>query len=161
RRQHAGLGVARLRDPAGARLRHPRRREGAGDPGAAPPPGAVARRRDRGPYPGPHPGRDPRPHGGAAMMRPTPRAVLLFAWGVAPALFLVIFRPELWAWSLYYGALVLLAIAVDAVLAFPVRALRVTTEGPDSLQIGESGALTVTIAPTPYPRPTAFELLCE
>jgi len=95
------------------------------------------------------------------MMRPTPRAVLLFACGIAPALFLVIFRPQLWAWSLYYGALVLLAIAVDAVLAFPVRALRVTTEGPDSLQIGESGALTVTIAPTPYPRPTAFELLCE
>src|SRR5262249_8995902 len=107
------------------------------------------------------PWRDPRPHGGATMISPTPRAVLLFSGGIAPALFLIIFDTRLWPWSLAYGIAALVAIAVDAALAFPYRALRVTSAGPDSLQSGEGGALTVPIAPTPYQRTTEFEILCE
>ena len=49
RGQHAGRRRARLRRAAGPRLRHPRRRQGARAAGAAPPPRAVARRRDRRP----------------------------------------------------------------------------------------------------------------
>jgi uncharacterized protein (DUF58 family) len=95
------------------------------------------------------------------MIRPTPRAVLLFACGIPVALLVISYDVRLWAWPFIYAPLALAAIAVDAAFAFPHRALRVTTEGPDSLQIGEAGAITATIASTPYPRPTAFELLCE
>ena len=65
------------------------------------------------------------------------------------------------AWSLAYGGVVLLAIAADAALAFPPQLLRITTVAPESLQIGETGALAVTIAATPYGRPVEFEVLAE
>ena len=95
------------------------------------------------------------------MIRPTPRAVLIFACGVPLALFWLIFEPLLWPWSLAYGLSVLVAIVADAARAFPPAALRVTTAAPDSLQIGESGTLAVTIAAAPYRQPTEFELLAE
>jgi uncharacterized protein (DUF58 family) len=95
------------------------------------------------------------------MMRPTARAVLLFVCGIPPALFLMIFDPELWPWSLAYGALVLGLIAADAAMAFPPRALRIAATVPVSLQIGETGALVVSIAATPHRGTTAFDLLAE
>ena len=50
----------------------------------------VAQRRDRGPHGGSHPARNPRPDAGAAMIRPTLRAVRVFAVGVPLALLIVI-----------------------------------------------------------------------
>ncbi|HEY2136208.1 MAG TPA: DUF58 domain-containing protein [Xanthobacteraceae bacterium] len=93
------------------------------------------------------------------MTRPTLRAVTLFAAGVPLALFLVIYDPGLWLWSFDFGALVLVAVATDAMLAFPRRLLQVTTSGPDSLQVGERGLVTVTIAKSAHPRPVRFELV--
>jgi len=95
------------------------------------------------------------------MIQPTLRAFTIFAIGVPLALFLVIYDPALWLWSFDYGALVLVAIGIDLALAFPPRRLQVTVEAPASLQVGERGALTVTIAPSAHRRPVRFELLRE
>ena len=95
------------------------------------------------------------------MIRPTPRAVAVFAAGVPVALFLVVYNPGLWAWSLNYAALVLIAMATDWLLAFPSRRLRLEAHAPASLQVGERGAVTVTIANIGRALPTHFELLCE
>jgi uncharacterized protein (DUF58 family) len=95
------------------------------------------------------------------MIRPTPRAVLIFVLGIPLSLFLVIRDPQLWPWSFDYGALVLLAIAADFALAFPRRRLVLTVSGPDTLQIGEHGSISATIGKTRYRRATRFELLCE
>ena len=95
------------------------------------------------------------------MIQPTLRAFTLFAIGVPVALFLVIYEPDLWPWSFDWGAFVLVVIATDLLLAFPRRMLRVTTAVPDSMQVGERGAVKVTIEPTPHRRPTWFELVRE
>jgi len=95
------------------------------------------------------------------MIRPTARAVAIFVAGVPLTLFLVLYSPALWQWSLGYGVIVLLAIAADWAQAFPRRHLQLTIRTPDSLQIGETGAVEVTIAnPGQWPA-TRFELLCE
>jgi uncharacterized protein (DUF58 family) len=95
------------------------------------------------------------------MIRPTPRAVVVFAAGVPVALLLVVYNPGLWAWSLDYGLLVLLAMATDWLLAFPNRRLRLEARAPASLQVGERGAVVVTIANIGRARTAQFELLCE
>ena len=95
------------------------------------------------------------------MIRPTPRAVAIFTAGVPLALFLVIYNPGLWQWTVGYGVLVLMVIAADWAAAFPRRRLRLTTHAPDSVQIGESGAVVVTIVNSGWRQATEFELLCE
>jgi uncharacterized protein (DUF58 family) len=95
------------------------------------------------------------------MIQPTLRAFTIFAVGVPLALFLVIYDPALWLWSFDYGALVLVAIGLDLALAFPLKRLQVAAETPASLQIGDHGALTVTIAPSRHRRPVRFELVRE
>src|SRR5262245_65486201 len=95
------------------------------------------------------------------MIRPTPRAVAIFTAGVPLALFLVIYNPGLWQWTIGYGVLVLMVIAADWAAAFPRRRLRLTIQAPDSVQIGESGAVVVTIVNTGWRQATEFELLCE
>ncbi|MGB8486292.1 MAG: DUF58 domain-containing protein [Xanthobacteraceae bacterium] len=94
-------------------------------------------------------------------MRPTPRAVAILAAGVPLALFLVIYNPGLWQLSLGYALLAFAAIASDAALAMPGRLLRLTATAPESLQIGETGTVAVTIANPGRRRATSFELLCE
>jgi uncharacterized protein (DUF58 family) len=94
-------------------------------------------------------------------MRPTPRAVALFIVGVPVTLFLVIYSAGLWQWSLGYLLFALIAVAVDFALAMPRRRLRLTADAPASVQVGESTAVTVTIANSGGRRTTAFELLCE
>jgi len=95
------------------------------------------------------------------MIQPTLRAFTIFTIGVPVALFLVIYEPDLWLWSFDWGAFVLVAIGTDLMLAFPRRLLRVTADVPGSMQVGERGAVTVTIGETAHPRPTRFELVRE
>src|SRR5208282_668979 len=123
-----------------------RRRQDVGVARSAPPRDPVGKRRNRGALGRPGDQRNPRPHGGPAMIQPTLRAFTVFAIGVPLALFLVIYEPALWPWSLDYGALVLIAIATDAALAFRPKLLEVTTVLPDSLQVGERGTITVGLA---------------
>jgi uncharacterized protein (DUF58 family) len=80
------------------------------------------------------------------MVRPTPRAVLIFAGGIPLALFVVIFSPGLWVLSFNYALLVVLAAGLDLALAVPPRLLDVTVSTPDRLYIGERGAVTVMLA---------------
>ena len=95
------------------------------------------------------------------MIQPTLRAFTIFAAGVPLALLLAIYDPALWLWSFAYGALVLSVVAVDFARAFPLRRLQVTADVPASLQIGEHGLLTVTIAPAAHRRRTVFDLVRE
>jgi uncharacterized protein (DUF58 family) len=95
------------------------------------------------------------------MMQPTLRAFAIFTAGVPFALLLAVYDPSLWLWSFDYAAAVLIAIVVDLALAFPRRRLQVTSAVPASLGVGESGAVTVTIAPARHPRTTRFELVRE
>jgi uncharacterized protein (DUF58 family) len=95
------------------------------------------------------------------MIQPTLRAFTIFTIGVPVALFLVIYQPDLWLWSFDWGAFVLVAIGTDLMLAFPRRMLRVTVAAPDSMQVGERGAVTVTIGEAAHPRPTRFWLVRE
>lgn len=95
------------------------------------------------------------------MIRPTRRAVLIFSAGVPASLFTAIQDPSLWTLSFGYGAAVLLAMAVDAALAFPQRLLSISVIAPDRLYIGERGNVTAVIARTRYPRVQRFDLLLE
>jgi uncharacterized protein (DUF58 family) len=95
------------------------------------------------------------------MMRPTLRAVLIFAVGVPLALCIVLYDRSLWPFSFDYGVVVLLAVATDGLLSFPARLLRVDAAVPDRLYIGERGTLAVTIGATAYRRRVRFELLSD
>jgi uncharacterized protein (DUF58 family) len=95
------------------------------------------------------------------MIRPTGRTVLIFVAGIPLALLIVIYDPSVWVLSFNYGVLVLLAAVTDLMLAFPPRLLNVRISVPDKLYIGEHGAITATILPTPWRRTTGFELIAE
>jgi uncharacterized protein (DUF58 family) len=95
------------------------------------------------------------------MMTPTARAAFIFAGGVPFALILVAANPDLWSLSFDFGVLVLVAIAIDAMIAFPPRRLAVSTKRPERLYVGESGTFRVEIAPSPYARRTRFDIRLE
>lgn len=95
-------------------------------------------------------------------MRPTRRAVLIFAPAVPLALLLVIHDPALWAFSFDYAALALAAMLIDALLALPRRSLALKVTVPGHLYVGEAGALAATLtAPRHYRRAVRVELLAE
>jgi uncharacterized protein (DUF58 family) len=95
------------------------------------------------------------------MIRPTSRAVLLYASGIPLALFVVIYEPSFWVLSFNYGLLVLLVTGTDVLLAFPPRLLEVKIVVPDKVYIGERGATTAIIGATRWRRTTHFELMAE
>jgi uncharacterized protein (DUF58 family) len=95
------------------------------------------------------------------MIKPTLRAVLIFAAGIPLALMIVIYDPALWPLSFNYGVLVLIVIASDAALAFPPRLLRAKAVPPDRLYIGERGATVVTIPASGFRRAARFEAIAE
>jgi uncharacterized protein (DUF58 family) len=95
------------------------------------------------------------------MMMPTARAALLFAGGVPIALIAIAIDPALWTLSADFALLVLVAVAADALLAFPARQLVLRTRPPGHLVIGQSGALAIEIVKTPYRRPVELEVRLE
>ncbi|HWE73918.1 MAG TPA: DUF58 domain-containing protein [Stellaceae bacterium] len=95
------------------------------------------------------------------MIRPTPYAVFAFALGVPAALVLLIVYPSLWAFSLDYGALILALTLLDLWLALPARLLTVELNLPERIFIGESGAITVSLAARGLRRMMPIELLAE
>lgn len=94
-------------------------------------------------------------------MNPTPRAVLIFAAGLPLAVMLVVARPGLWALAVAYGLVVLTAIAIDALLGAPLRALAIAPQIPQSAAIGESVALAFDFAARGAPRGVRLDLLLE
>ena len=132
RRQHAGdAGVRAYAALQGRDYVIPDDVKALALPAAAPPRGAGARRRDRRARRRPGDRPDPRPDAGAAMIRPTLRAVLLFAAG-HPAGGGGDRRsmPDLWPLVLAYIALAALALGIDALLAMPGRALLLRADVP-------------------------------
>ncbi len=95
------------------------------------------------------------------MIKPTRRAVLIFAAGIPASLFMVIYEPQWWVFTFNYGALVLVVLATDAALAFPRRLLDLEIRTPQQLYIGESGAVAAIVNPTRHRRRTRFEFLLE
>jgi uncharacterized protein (DUF58 family) len=95
------------------------------------------------------------------MIRPTLRAVLIFAVGIPLALLIVIFDPTLWPLSFNFGVLVLIVTATDAGLAFPPRLLNAKIATPDRLYIGERGAIAITIPAAGFRRTARFEAIAE
>jgi len=94
-------------------------------------------------------------------VRPTFRAVLLFALAIPVAL-LPVFLSARWtaAWIAWLG-LAVLAIGVDAVLALPARRLRVIGRAPGTMFVGEAADLELTIDPSGARRPALVEALVE
>jgi uncharacterized protein (DUF58 family) len=95
------------------------------------------------------------------MMMPTARAAFLFAGGLPIALILVTAAPDLWSVSLDYSVLVLVAVAADALIAFPPRRLALIARSPAHLFVGQSGVLVVEAKPATYRRAAQFEIRLE
>jgi len=95
------------------------------------------------------------------MIRPTGRAVVLFAAGIPVAFLVVVLAPDLWWVALDYGALALVVVATDALLAFPPRLLNVKVSLPDHLYIGEHSFIGLAFAATRHQRMVRFDALAE
>jgi uncharacterized protein (DUF58 family) len=95
------------------------------------------------------------------MIRPTPRALLIFAAGIPLALLIVVYNPGLWALSFDYALLALIIGASDFALACPWHRLNIRTSVPDRLFIGEQSAITLSIAANGFRRAIRFEAIAE
>jgi len=95
------------------------------------------------------------------MIRPTRRAVLLFAASVPLALVIASAAPSWWALSVEGAALVLAGLASDVVLALRPRALGAEFATPDRIYIGDAGAIVAKFKAARLLRPTRIELLAE
>jgi uncharacterized protein (DUF58 family) len=95
------------------------------------------------------------------MIRPTRRALLLFACGLPISLIAIAADSELWQLGLFFSLLVVLAILADAAFALPGGSLSPGVVVPDRLYIGESGEVTCGFAPTRYPRAVQIQALLE
>lgn len=95
------------------------------------------------------------------MIRPTRRALLLFACGIPISLIAIALDSELWQLGFYFSLLVLLGLLGDAALALPAAALRPRMSVPDRLQIGEAGEAVAVFPATRYPFPARLEALLE
>jgi uncharacterized protein (DUF58 family) len=92
------------------------------------------------------------------MIRPTPRAALLFATTQAPLLLVLMRRPEFWPLATGLGVLALLLIGVDALLGAPARRIGLAVAAPARLPVGTIGELAVTIDGASE---TRFDVLAE
>ena len=95
------------------------------------------------------------------MIKPTPRAVTIFAAGIPPALYFAIAAPSLWPLSLVYGAAVLAAMAGDALTALRSRDVAIDCTLPDKLYIGDEGRIIGTLTTRAYRRPICVQVLSE
>jgi uncharacterized protein (DUF58 family) len=95
------------------------------------------------------------------MIRPTRRAVLIFACGIPLALIALASDQELWRLGIYFSLFMILVLLADAALALPSRWLVPVITAPERLYIGEAGAVKVRIAPLRYPRNVFIETLLE
>ncbi len=95
------------------------------------------------------------------MIRPTPRAVSVFAVAAPVSLVLVVIDAALWPFG---GGLLVLAVlctGVDAILATPARGLSIAIDVPDALYVGDSDDLAVSLSVAPGRRGVVVELACD
>jgi uncharacterized protein (DUF58 family) len=89
---------------------------------------------------------------------PTARAIWLAAAGFPAALLPALVHPRLWGAWLFWFAGTLLLVGLDAVLCLPRRLLAAEAAVPDTLGIGQPGAVEIRVS---SPRPIEVEVLCE
>jgi uncharacterized protein (DUF58 family) len=95
------------------------------------------------------------------MIRPTLRAVLLFAVTIPPSLLLLIWQPDLWPVSFDPSLFVLAVTGFDALIRLRFRQMKITCEAPARLYIGTRGALHVTITQRGKVHPVIVQALLE
>ena len=94
-------------------------------------------------------------------MRPTSRAVLLFAAGVPLALGLTVLDERLWPAGLLYIGVAALIVGADGVLAPSVRSLSVGVDVPSVLYVGAGDPLRVHLSWDSAGRPVEREVDVE
>ena len=94
-------------------------------------------------------------------MRPTLRLVLLAAAGLPVSLGATLIDPRLWpAWVGYLAGILLLG-GVDALLGLPRRRLVLEAEAPDTLYMGDSDPLILSLRARGWRRTARLELLVD
>src|SRR4051794_34105364 len=87
-------------------------------------------------------------------MRPTPRAIVLFALGIPVALLPVAVAARLWPlWPAYLGVLAL-ALGIDALWAPRRKAVGCAVEMPGTIYIGEEEEAVLTVTMPTWRRAT-------
>ncbi len=76
-------------------------------------------------------------------LRPTLRAVLLFAASIPVAFIILAFDPAKWIFAFNFAVLVLVALMIDAAICLPAKRLQITVDVPLRIFIGQSVDLIV------------------
>jgi uncharacterized protein (DUF58 family) len=95
------------------------------------------------------------------MMRPTPKAAILFGASIPPALLAVTLFPESWHLSLYLPVVVLAFMAADLSMVLPWGRLFSEWQVPPMLFIGEKGRVRLSLFADGYSRQVLVEALPE
>ncbi len=95
------------------------------------------------------------------MMRPTRRAVLLFAALLPLPWALIVVNAALWPFAFECSLLVLVVGATDALLAYPGRLLRAELALPETAFVGEPAHATLTLATGERRPPARFEIAVD
>jgi uncharacterized protein (DUF58 family) len=95
------------------------------------------------------------------MIRPTPRAVMLFSLGLPIALLMLVWNPAWWPFSFDISLLALLVTGIDALLILPRRALAITVATPVRLPVGNESTIDVSIESQAAIRPLWIEAVVD
>jgi uncharacterized protein (DUF58 family) len=95
------------------------------------------------------------------MIRPTRRAVLLFALLLPVPWLIVVFDQALWPFACDASALVLVVLASDALLAFPLRRLGADLALPEAGFVGEPLRAVLSLRTGTRRPPERFEVLVD
>ena len=95
------------------------------------------------------------------MIRPTPRAVLLFCAGLPVGLFVLVRDTSLWPLSFDACLLALLVIGIDGLLSFPPGQLTADVQAPARLPVGEKGMATLLLSGPVLRRAVTIEALID
>lgn len=95
------------------------------------------------------------------MMRPTLKAVLLFALCIPVALLIIAAARDFWFASFYLPVAVLVLTAADFMLALHNNRLQADIKTPHQLFVGQTGAVNVKLAAGNYHRPLVIQALLE
>lgn len=94
-------------------------------------------------------------------IRPTRKAVLLFAISIPVALLIIVVYRSGWYFSLYFPVAVLAAILADIMTALPSRRLHAELSTPGRLYVGRPSNANLNISIFEYSRPVLIQVVLE
>ena len=94
-------------------------------------------------------------------MRPTPRAVVLFAVGIPPTLVVVLIEPNLWILGFGHLGFAAAITVLDALRTLPARALDLDVAVPPRVFTGEEDRIRVALSAGDRWPATTAELACD